>query len=90
LTLYNEHQCFAPNGINRSSLGARNKDLEEAADASLTIYVRADASTDPIQQANWLPSPKAGDFPLDVRAYWPTAPMIGGSWTPPVVMRVVN
>ncbi len=42
LTLYNEHHFFAPNAINRYSLGTKNKDLQPTDDGSLTIYVQAD------------------------------------------------
>ena len=43
LTLYNKHHFFAPNEINRYSVGTKNKDLATNADGSLTIYVQADA-----------------------------------------------
>ena len=32
LTLYNEHHFFAPNTINRYSLGTKNKDLQQNPD----------------------------------------------------------
>ncbi len=85
LTLYNEHHFFAPNAIKRYSIGTKNKALKTNADGSLTIYVQADAPSDPIQRANWLPAPKDGDFSLYVRAYWPKVEVTGGSWTPPAV-----
>ena len=85
LTLYNEQHFFEPNDIHRYSVGTKNKDLQLGPDGSLTIYVQADAPTDPAQRANWLPAPKGGDFSLYVRAYWPTEAVIGGSWTPPPV-----
>ena len=69
------------------SVAAANKDLKFAADGSLTIYVQAEAPTDPAQRANWLPAP-GGDFSLYVRAYWPKAEIVEGSWTPPAVRRV--
>ena len=72
LSIYNEHHFFVKNPINRFSVGTKNKDLNFAADGSLTIYVQAEAPTDPGQRANWLPAPK-GDFSLYVRAYWPKA-----------------
>ncbi|MEK1876013.1 MAG: DUF1254 domain-containing protein, partial [Rhizobium altiplani] len=40
LTLYDEDHFFAPNKINRFSLGTTNKDLVYGADGSLTIYVQ--------------------------------------------------
>ena len=86
LSIYNEHHFFVKNPINRFSVGTKNKDLKFAADGSLTIYVQAEAPTDPAQRANWLPAPK-GDFSLFVRAYWPKAEVMEGSWTPPAVRR---
>ncbi|MHC6154631.1 DUF1254 domain-containing protein [Bradyrhizobium elkanii] len=87
LSIYNEHHFFVANPINRFSVGTKNKDLGPGPDGSLTIYVQADAPTDPTQRANWLPAPN-GDFSLYIRAYWPKAPVLDGSWTPPAVQRV--
>lgn len=87
LSIYNEHHFFVANPINRFSVGTKNKDLRLAADGSLTIYVQPEAPEDAVQRANWLPAPK-GDFSLYVRAYWPKAPVLDGSWTPPAVQKV--
>ena len=73
--------------IKRYSLGTKNKDLKSNADGSLTIYVQADAPTDPVQRANWLPAPAGEEFSLYVRAYWPEAAVTEGKWTPPPVMH---
>lgn len=86
LTLYNEHHFFAPNEIKRYSTGTKNKGLKFNTDGSLTFYVQADAPPAG-QQDNWLPSPKGSDFTLYIRAYWPKAAVIDGSWTPPPVDR---
>lgn len=86
LTLYNEHHFFAPNDINRYSLGTKNKDLAYDPDGSLTIYVQADPPP-AAQRANWLPAPRDADFSLYVRAYWPQVAITDGSWTPPAVQR---
>jgi hypothetical protein len=86
LTLYNEHHFFAPNEINRFSLGTKNKTLKSGPDGSLTLYVQADQPPQ-TQRDNWLPAPK-GDFSLYVRAYWPKPAVTEGSWTPPAVVRV--
>jgi hypothetical protein len=85
LTLYNEHHFFAPNEIKRYSVGTKNKTLQTGPDGSLTIYAQTDAPSDPAQRANWLPAPKGSDFSLYVRAYWPKAAVLDGSWTPPAV-----
>ena len=87
LTLYNEHHFFEPNEIKRYSVGTKNKDLQVGADGSLTVYVQSDAPADKRQRANWLPSPKGADFSLYIRAYWPGADVLDGSWTPPAVKR---
>jgi hypothetical protein len=86
LTLYNQHHFFAPNAINRYSVGTKNKNLKPNADGSLTIVVQADAPTDPAQRANWLPAPAGEEFSLYVRAYWPESAIAEGSWTPPPVV----
>jgi hypothetical protein len=87
LSIYNEHHFFIANAINRFSVGTKNKDLKLSGEGSLTIYVQADAPTDPVQRANWLPAPK-GDFSLYIRAYWPKVAVTDGAWTPPAVRKV--
>jgi hypothetical protein len=86
LTLYNEHHFFAPNELKRYSLGTKNKMLKYNLDGSLTFYVQGDAPPE-AQRANWLPAPKGADFSLFMRAYWPKAAALDGSWTPPAVIR---
>jgi hypothetical protein len=54
LTLYNQHHFFVPNDIKRYSVGTKNKTLQYNPDGSLTIYVQADAPTDPLRRSNWL------------------------------------
>ena len=87
LTMYNQHHFFEPNSIKRYSVGTKNKDLNFAADGSLTIYLSNEPPADAAQRANWLPAPK-GDFSLYIRAYWPEAPITEGKWTPPPVVTV--
>lgn len=84
LTLYDEQHFFAPNEINRYSVGTKNRDMKLNADGSVTIYVQSDA---PAERTNWLPAPKEEDFSLYVRAYWPSTPVLDGSWTPPPVEK---
>jgi hypothetical protein len=86
LSIYNEHHFFVANSINRFSVGTKNRDLKLGADGSLTVYVQADPPPD-AQRANWLPAP-GGDFSLYVRAYWPKAEIMEGSWTPPAVEKI--
>src|SRR5262245_6117666 len=87
LTLYNQHHFFVPNDIKRYSVGTKNKTLQYNADGSLTIYVQANAPSDPLQRANWLPAPKGEDFSLFMRSYWPKVEITDGSWTPPGVVK---
>jgi hypothetical protein len=84
LTLYDDQHFFAPNEIKRYSIGTKNKDLKPNADGSITYYVQAAAPGD---SANWLPAPKNADFSLFIRAYWPSAAVLDGSWTPPPVEK---
>lgn len=87
LSVYNEHHFFVPNKINRFSVGTKNTDLKLAPDGSLTVYVQADEPTDLAKRSNWLPAPR-GDFSLYIRAYWPKAEIMEGSWTPPRVDKL--
>jgi hypothetical protein len=87
LTMYDQFHFFVPNSIKRFSLGTKNKDLKPNTDGSLTIYVQSIEPADPLQRANWLPSPKGGDFSLFVRAYWPEEAVASGRWTPAPVKR---
>jgi hypothetical protein len=86
LTLYNAEHFFAPNELNRYSLGTKNKTLKPNADGSLTIYVQA-ARPGGDKLANWLPAPN-GDFELYIRAYWPKEAVIQRTWPPPPVVRL--
>jgi hypothetical protein len=86
LTLYNEHHFFAPNNLNRYSLGTKNKGLKANEDGSLTLYVQADPPEEG-KRTNWLPAPK-GDFSLYIRCYWPDVAIGEGTWTPPSVQPV--
>jgi len=88
LTLYNEQHFFEPNAIKRYSVGTKNKDLKANNDESVTIYVQSDEPRDPVQRANWLPSPRSGDFSLYLRAYWPQEVITSGRWSPPLVIQV--
>lgn len=85
LTLYDADHFFAPNPLNRYSLGTKNKGLVYNADGSLTLYVQnARPSDDKLN--NWLPAP-AGDFELYLRAYWPQPAIMEGKWAPPPVEK---
>jgi hypothetical protein len=84
LTLYNKQHFFAPNALDRYSVGTKSGELTLSPDGSLTIYVQHDRPSEE-RVPNWLPAP-ADDFSLYIRAYWPLAPIAEGSWTPPPVV----
>jgi hypothetical protein len=86
LTLYNKEHLFEPNTLNRFSLGTKSKSLKYNPDGSLTLYYQNESpGTD--KESNWVPAPK-DEFSLYIRAYWPKAEILDGSWTPPAVTRV--
>jgi hypothetical protein len=85
ITLYNEAHFFHPNDLRRYSLGTKNKSLTHGDDGSLTLYAGHQSPGSELEN-NWLPAP-AGDFSFYLRAYGGQAPIIDGSWIPPVVKR---
>lgn len=85
LTLYNDEHLFSANSLNRYSLGTKNKTLKFESDGSLTLHVQNSSPGTDIE-SNWLPAPKA-DFSLYIRAYWPQAAILEGSWIPPEVIK---
>ncbi len=68
LTMYNGDYFFVDNPLNRYTLSARDKFVENP-DGSTDIYIQAD-SPGPDKEANWLPAPK-DRFSLMLRLYWP-------------------
>lgn len=86
LTLYNKEHLFAPNKLNRYSLGTKSKSMKQNPDGSLMIYVQ-NGSPGAEKEANWIPAPNA-DFSLYIRAYWPKAEISEGRWMPPRIERV--
>lgn len=85
LTLYNKDHFFAPNAINRFSLGTKNKSMKFNADGSLTLYVQHE-TPGADKESNWLPAPDE-EFSLYIRAYWPKPQILEENWTPPEVKR---
>lgn len=91
LTLYEAHPdgrlFFAPNALDRYSLGDRSESLERNPDGSLDIWItRADPG--PARRDNWLPAPRQAPFVLAFRAFLPRAPMQTGSYRLPPVEPV--
>jgi hypothetical protein len=84
--MYDERQLFSANPINRYAIGDRDK-LTFNADGSLDLYVQRE-SPGQDKESNWLPTPKSGAFTMNMRFYWPKAPVLDGSWAPPPVKQV--
>ena len=84
ITLYDKYHFFAPNELDRFSLGTKSDGLRLESDGSLVIYVQNDRPDD-AKVSNWLPAP-ADEFSLYIRAYWPLEEIAEGRWTPPPVV----
>jgi hypothetical protein len=83
LTMYNDKHLLAANPINRYTVGDRDK-LQFNIDDSLTLYIQRDSpGTD--KESNWLPTPAAGSFTMNLRLYWPKPEALTGKWSPPPV-----
>ena len=85
LTVYNKEHLFEPNRLNRFSLGTKSQDLKFDPGGSLTLYFQ-NKSPGTDRESNWVPAP-ADDFSLYIRAYWPKAGILDGTWRPPAVVR---
>lgn len=86
LTMYNDKQLFAANSINRYAIGNRNP-LTYNADGSLDIYIQRQ-SPGADKESNWLPTPEAGEFTMNLRLYWPKFTVLNQSWSPPPVQQI--
>ena len=85
MTLYNKEHFFAPNALNRFSLGTKSKSMKVGGDGSLTLYFQNESpGTD--KESNWVPAP-TDEFSLYIRAYWPKGEILDGRWKPPAVVR---
>jgi hypothetical protein len=93
LTMYDKDYFMLPASPNeRTNIGTVNldaKELEFAADGSLTIHLAHEEPADAAARANWLPSPE-GQFALIIRAYVPTQPILDGDYKFPDVTRVAG
>jgi len=82
LSLYDDHQHFVANPVNRYNIGSSARPKTNP-DGSLDIYIQnADPGAD--KASNWLPAPKGG-FNLILRIYWPKQDVIDGKWVAPGV-----
>jgi hypothetical protein len=91
LTMYDKDYFMLPDSPNgRTNVGTVNldaKELDFAADGSLTITMSHEEPTDAVTKTNWLPAPE-GQFALIIRAYVPTEPILDGSYKFPDVERI--
>jgi hypothetical protein len=85
LTLYDEEGFQVANPLNRFAIGDRDK-LTFGSDGSLEIYVQHERPA-PDREANWLPSPAAGQISLVLRLYAPRPEALNGMWNPPAIRR---
>ncbi len=74
------------NPINRYLINSTTRGLIEDDSGGLTITMQRDEPTDPVERANWLPTPE-GQFYLALRMYWPKPAAFDGTWNPPPVVR---
>jgi hypothetical protein len=88
LTLYKRtpegRQFLVANAADRYAVTSHTPGLQRAADGSLPIAISAQAPSDPILRANWLPAP-SGPFSLTLRLYKPSEAARSGRWRPPPV-----
>jgi hypothetical protein len=87
LTMYDEQMFFVDNPLNRYTLSARNKFVENA-DGSVDLYLQHE-NPGPDKEANWLPAP-AGRFIPMLRLYWPkeqSPSILDGTWKPPAIEK---
>jgi len=77
---------FAPNAIDRYSIGDRTPGLRYGPDGSLDLWI---SRTDPggPRTANWLPAPD-GAFILSLRAYLPRPSLLTGEYRFPALIPV--
>lgn len=75
LTMYDATRFqFIDNPIDRYAIGSRNA-LRRNADGSIDIHVQPTAPGGELD-ANWLPSPAAGEFKMTLRVYMPVPELV--------------
>ena len=84
VTMYDgKTQLLIKNPIDRYLINSPMlPDLKKNADGSLTLYIQKNEPADPVQKANWLPSPD-GPIYIVMRLYWPKEAALNGKWQPP-------
>lgn len=84
ITMYNNHQFFVDNPIDRYTIGDRDA-LKEGDDGSVTIYVQNESPGEDLE-SNWLPAPKDG-FNMIMRLYLPDHSILDGTWPVPELKK---
>ena len=74
------------NPAHRYSVGDRTRGLVFTDDGSLTIILSHQAPADPVQRANWLPTP-SGEFRPLLRIYEPDEAVFDERWQLPPIQR---
>ncbi len=87
LTMYDEHQYFVDNPLDRYAIGDRDS-LAFDADGSLDLWIQRE-SPGAGRESNWLPAP-AGPFNLILRIYWPGEEVVDGDWAPPPIEKLIE
>jgi hypothetical protein len=86
LTMYDPNHFFAPNDIERYSVGTKNmKAMSLNEDGSLTVYIQH-TSPGKAKESNWLPAPDS-EFEVTLRTYGPKPIINEGGWVPPPAKR---
>jgi hypothetical protein len=89
ITLYElPSRLLAANPIDRYSIGDRTPGITYADDGALTIALQAAPPDDPVQRANWLPTPTDGPFTIIYRLYGPGPDAQTGKWTLPPITEL--
>jgi hypothetical protein len=86
VSIYDPQGFYVPNAISRFNLAAWMP-MKYNPDGSLDMYIQS-SSPGADKEANWLPAPASGLFNLTVRNYWPTEPVLNGTYKLPPVKKV--
>lgn len=86
ISLYDQHNFFVPNEINRFSIGDRTTGCIYNQDGSLDIIIQHGKPAD-FPRLNWLPSP-AENFYIILRLYHPRQIVYDRKYLPPLIRRI--
>jgi hypothetical protein len=75
-----------PNALNRFSINNLSE-FQYEDDGSLRLYIAAEMPED-VPSENWLPSPQAAPFTMNLRMYVPKESVLTGEWYAPSIERV--